>query len=76
MQPQAGQIFREEMNLSPKQYLTSLRLHYAASLLDSGYYTVTEVAKRAGFEDEKYFSTVFRQAMGVSPSRYQYSFTE
>lgn len=69
-------IFREEMNLSPKQYLTSLRLHYAASLLDSGYYTVTEVAKRAGFEDEKYFSTVFRQAMGVSPSRYQYSFTE
>lgn len=69
-------LFRQELQLSPKQYLTRLRLHYAASLLDSGYYSVTEVSKRAGFEDEKYFSTVFRKAMGCSPSRYQYSFTE
>ena len=67
-------IFQQELQLSPKQYLTRLRLQYAASLLDSGYYAVAEVAKRAGFTDEKYFSTVFRRSMGCSPSKYQYQF--
>ena len=67
-------IFQQELQLSPKQYLTRLRLQYAASLLDSGYYAVAEVAKRAGFADEKYFSTVFRRSMGCSPSKYQYQF--
>lgn len=69
-------LFRQELHFSPKQYLTSLRLHYAASLLDSGYYTVAEVARRAGFTDEKYFSVTFKRAMGCSPSKYQYQFVD
>lgn len=69
-------LFQQELHLSPKRYITSLRLQYAVSLLSSGYYTVGEVAKKTGFEDEKYFAVAFKRATGCSPSRYVYAFVE
>ena len=69
-------LFQQELHVPPKQYVTSLRLHYAVSLLTSGYYTVSEVAKKTGFEDEKYFAVAFKRAMGCSPSRYTYVFVD
>lgn len=46
----------------------------AVSLLQSGYYTVTQVAHFCGFTDEKYFSTAFKEMNGCQPSKYLYSF--
>lgn len=69
-------LFQQELKISPKGYISRLRLQYAASLLDSGYYSVTEVAKRSGFTDEKYFAVAFKRAMGCSPSHYVYQFTD
>lgn len=69
-------LFRQELSMTPKQYVAGLRMQYAASLVTSGYYTVAEVAKKAGFLDEKYFSSAFKKAMGCPPSRYLYAFEE
>ena len=63
-------FFREEYGMSPKQYLTRLRMEMAASLLETGFFTIREVALRSGFVNEKYFATAFHQHCGVPPSEY------
>lgn len=68
-------IFKEKYKMSPKKYITDMRIKHAASLLASGYFSVSEAAHIAGFEDEKYFSSVFKKNMGCSPSKYVYSYT-
>lgn len=62
-------MFQQELQLTPKQYLKQ-----AVFLLQSGYYTVTQVAHFCGFTDEKYFSTAFKKMNGCQPSKYLYSF--
>lgn len=69
-------IFRQEMGESPRRYINSMRLRHAASLITSGYYSVGEAARQAGYTDEKYFSVAFRRAMGCSPSQYSYQYKE
>ena len=63
-------LFKEEYHMTPKEYLTQRRLEIAKSLLSTGYFSISEVARRSGFENEKYFSTVFKKYCGVSPKRY------
>ena len=67
-------VFQQELQLTPKQYLMQVRMQQAVSLLQSGYYTVTQVAHFCGFTDEKYFSTAFKKMNGCQPSKYLYSF--
>ena len=54
-------LFQKEIHLSPKQYLTSARIQYASSLMNSGYYKISEVAEMSGFYDPKYFSQVYKK---------------
>lgn len=63
--------FREYFNISPKQYLQNLRIRRAKAMLESGYFSVTETAHESGFEDEKYFSTLFKKSTGHKPSYYK-----
>ena len=63
------EIFVENMGVSPLKYLIKLRLDYAVALLESGYYTVEEVAEMSGYNDPKYFSTSIRRYTGMPPSR-------
>lgn len=59
--------FQEKYGISPQKYLTEVRLQLAESLLKTKYFSVKEVARRCGFENEKYFSTVFKGHNGISP---------
>lgn len=54
---------------SPQDFIRVIRLERAAALLRSGH-SVTETATLAGFENAKYFSTVFKKYFGMSPSKY------
>lgn len=63
-------LFLRRYGLTPKQYITQLRLNCARGLLRSGLYTVTEVAQASGFYDVYFFSRQFKKAVGVSPSVY------
>ncbi len=67
-------LFARHLHVSPKQYITDLRIRRAAALLTSGYYTVGEIARLVGFREEKYFSVAFHRAVGCPPSRYVYEF--
>jgi AraC-like DNA-binding protein len=39
--------------------------------LDNSGQTIAEVAREMGFEDQFYFSRVFRKVMGMSPVEYR-----
>ena len=62
--------FHLEMGVSPKEYLISLRIRHAVALLESGYYSVEQVAELSGFESAKYFSNIFKRVTGSTPSSY------
>ena len=62
-------LFFRVYNTTPNRYINQLRVTYAEELLLSGYYTVEDVAERAGFCDAKYFSTVFKKVRGYPPRR-------
>ena len=65
-------LFHRQMGESPKQYVTHRRLKHAATLLQTDYYSVAEVAALCGYRDSKHFSVEFKRAMGASPSAYAY----
>ena len=62
--------FRRVYGETALAYRDRLRLSYAKEYLCSGYYTVTEVAEKCGFEDASYFIRFFKKHTGVSPRTY------
>ncbi|MBM6958758.1 AraC family transcriptional regulator [Lactobacillus gallinarum] len=63
--------FKEEFNLSPKQYLMKLKIRKAKKLLSTTNSTITVVANSVGFNDSLAFSKVFKQYTQFSPSSYR-----
>ena len=64
-------LFKEKMNMGYSEYLRSVRLKYAITLFDHGIDSVKNVALLSGFSDPLYFSTVFKNIVGVSPKEYK-----
>lgn len=63
-------LFKENTGKSPKEYLTGFRLDAACRLLSEHNLSVKAAARSVGYLDELYFSRVFKEHKGVSPSRY------
>lgn len=63
--------FKAVFGVSPKQYLENVRFARAVSLLESGYFTQTEIAERCGFSDVKYFRSAFSNFFGQTISQYK-----
>lgn len=56
---------------TPIKYRDEIRLSYSKEYLLSGYYSVTEVAQRCGFEDTGYFIRFFEKQTGMSPGAFK-----
>ena len=56
---------------SPLQYHISIRFYYAKEYLTSGYYTVSEIAQKCGFDDVSYFVRFFKRQAGLTPGEYK-----
>jgi len=61
--------FMKEQGLSLKTFLDDLRLSQARKMVDHGHLHIQEVAYACGFRDPHYFSRVYRQRFGASPTR-------
>ena len=63
--------FKQQVGTSPVQYILSLRMVNAQSLLEQTNYSVGEIAAIVGYDNPLYFSRVFHKEMGVSPMQYR-----
>lgn len=62
-------IFCAKFGVNPQKYIISKRLSQAKSIIESGDFdSFREVAQSVGFSDPLYFSRVFKQKYGTSPS--------
>jgi len=66
-----SKCFRMRFSVSPQEYITNLRLKKAKELLDSSSYNVTEIAMLCGYNNPFYFSRIFKEHTGLSPSKYR-----
>lgn len=65
--------FKAAFSKSPYDYLTDLRIEQAKRLLQKGRVPAADIGRQCGFFSASRFSAAFRQATGVTPSRYRHS---
>jgi len=66
--------FRQEMGITPIQYLQRYRINKSKHLLKESDQTITEIAFNVGFSDSGYFSRIFRREVGMSPEMFRQTF--
>lgn len=65
--------FQHQLNMTPVQYLTKIRIQKAAELLRSTSSSVTDIAAQVGYANANYFNKVFRKAVGESAGTFRNS---
>ncbi len=70
-----NRLFMEVLDMTPIEYLNAYRVSVACEGIQLWNPSIAEAAKWAGFEDEAYFSRVFKNIKGVSPQEYKKSGT-
>ena len=66
-----SRIFREDTGMTFKEYLNTLRVERARTLLLTTELTVTEISAMLGCNDQSYFCKLFRRATGLSPDKFR-----
>lgn len=66
--------FREEVGISPGQWLTQQRVERARHLLESTDLPVDQVARDAGFGRPQSLRSHLQAAIGVTPTTYRRTF--
>jgi AraC-like DNA-binding protein/ligand-binding sensor protein len=69
--PYFSTIFKEEMGENLSSYLNRLRVEKAGNMLTETSFTLNEIATSCGFEDQSWFSKIFKSFAGISPGRYR-----
>ncbi len=66
-----SKVFNEEMETSFTAYLNGIRIEQSKTLLRNSTISLVDVAGLVGFEDQSYFTKVFKRIAGISPGRYR-----
>jgi two-component system response regulator YesN len=68
-----SKIFKDEMKCNYNVYLNRLRIEKSKLLLLSDKVNLNDVATEVGFEDQSYYSKVFKKITGVTPGKFRES---
>ncbi len=66
-----SKIFKEEMGTNFNNYLNEVRVNMSKRLLIDDSIPLVDVAFMSGFEDQSYYSKVFKKITGISPGKYR-----
>lgn len=67
---QFKQKFKQQIGISPRQFINTQKIHLAKELLQEGN-TVSQVAAELQFESTSYFIAVFKKYTSCTPGEYQ-----
>ncbi len=66
-----SRLFREETGMTFTDYVRLVKIDYSMVLLRKTDLRVQEIAWAVGIENEKYFYSIFREALGMTPRQYR-----
>ncbi|SHH89555.1 PocR ligand-binding domain-containing protein [Clostridium grantii] len=66
-----SKIFKDEMKTTFKNYLQNLRVEKSKKLLIDTQIPLIDVPNMVGFEDQSYYSKVFKKIQGISPGKFR-----
>ena len=69
-QRQLMRLFKEELDITPHQFLTEHRINMAVDMLSEETSSIKEVYYKCGFEDRNTFRKAFKRINCVTPSEY------
>ena len=64
-------LFTRQYQLFPRQWLLDFRLGKAKQLLREGNLKISAIAEACGFSGQYYFSHVFKERTGMTPTEYR-----
>lgn len=64
-------VFKQEAGVTFGDYLAEVRIKAAKRYLAETNHTVVEVSRMVGYTDPKYFSRIFKKAVGLKPKEYR-----
>ena len=68
---QVRRMIKAKLHVNPVQYINHLRLEKAKKMLSESNLSISEIAFATGFEDQFYFSRIFKNNVGMSPFEYR-----
>lgn len=66
-------LFRGAVGDTPIGYINFLKIEKAKNMLTASNCSISEIAEASGFDDPYYFSRLFKQKIGMTPSSYRKS---
>jgi AraC-like DNA-binding protein/ligand-binding sensor protein len=69
--PYFSTVFKDEMGENLSNYLNRLRIEKASAMLRETEFPINEISEACGFEDQSWFSKVFKNYTGFSPCKYR-----
>ncbi|HEX8912118.1 MAG TPA: AraC family transcriptional regulator [Humisphaera sp.] len=63
--------FTELLGMTPKQYMLACQIHQAKVELLAGQKELAQIAKECGFAHQSHFTSRFKQATGLTPTRWR-----
>ncbi len=73
---QTIRLFKKIFGITPYTYVLNKKISFAKKLLIDTSLSVKEIATKLCFSDEYYFSNIFKEKAGCSPSQYRRSHEE
>ncbi|AMF93320.1 AraC family transcriptional regulator [Vibrio fluvialis] len=64
-------LFKEQMGITPHQYVLGKRVDMAKLMIEQGRLTLGQIAELSGFSNQSTFTHTFSRLQGVSPSQYK-----
>ena len=64
-------VFKKEVGVSFSNYLNKIRIEQSKLLLKNTDSSIVEIAMEVGFEDQSYFSKVFKNLTKMTPKQYR-----
>ena len=68
-----SKLFKDEMNCNFNNFLNQIRIERSKTVLLDNTVPLVDVAFLMGFEDQSYFTKVFKKITGTSPGKYRES---
>lgn len=62
-------LFKEEIGITPNEYITLSRIMRSREYLTEGY-SILKVCELVGYADESHFIRTFKRIMGITPKQY------